>query len=276
MVKVKQMDLENILKGLQMPNISKGMRGFSLSKNFQEYYQTKAPTFLQRYFSPEYGYLSSQTRKFDGYLQELFQEKAEEFQQDPSQLLDKKVIDLLMFKDPNKQRRVVEEAHQFLEDFSYMAKVGYFETYKILDVKYNTPIVGYFARKKVKSMGGLQNFDDFCSQVDQYKDKSFKFLKRFYPDQTPHQDSSEMQLVSRYLANVRNLKKHSVLSEYLNRGSVPNLTERVCYDNLSREEILRRDLSYSFNSYNSFFETVVGTIGSFIKYIFKPNPKRRK
>jgi hypothetical protein len=205
--------------------------------------------------------LLSRTRKFDQDIKELLEEKIEDYSENPSSLLNTKVVDLLQFKDKEKQKKFIRESQQTIEDISYVAKVGYFESQQILNTKYKTPIIGHFARKRFKD--NELNLTTFVQQTESYKDKTIQFLQELYPNQDQQfKPTEDFGLFVRYIKNIKDFNKHLTGAYYVNGSNIIRDKNKIT----SRYDTLKKDLSYSINPYNNIFEKIVGVIGSFINY----------
>jgi|TARA_Y100000310_G_scaffold343286_1_gene450182 hypothetical protein len=254
--------VEQIHQGVTHSLIDKSNK-FSLSDSLIEYSRSQ-PT-LRRYFNPEFKYLLSRTRKFDQYMKEILEENINHYSENPSSLLDAQVKDLIQFKDREKQKKFIRELQYTIEDISYMAKIGHFESQQILNVKYNTPIVGNFARKKLKGIN--PDLENMTQQIDSLRDNSIQFLQELYPEQDePFQSTEEFGLFVRYIKNIKDFNKHLTGAYYVNNANILEYHNRSA-SNSPRYDSLKKDLSYSINPYNGILEKIVGVIGSFINYI---------
>jgi len=259
------MNLEGMVQGFRSK-----LDGLRVEPYVRKLYDEKVPGQLRGQFKPEYEFALERAKSLDKDIQELIDEHVAYYKKNPLELADAKLIDLLKFRDPSRQKKFVENVHYSVEDLAYALKVGGYDLYRWLDVKCNTPIIGHFARQKFEESGLPSTNTELSDKVDEVKNGllgGWMMLNVDHYDMDDEPLSSD-ELEKRYKQNITDPRKHSALEAW-KKGESVSLGDKLYGSNdLSSRERFHRNVSYSFSPYNGFFSGCIGFVGSVFDYCF--------
>ena len=152
-----------------------------------------------------------------------------------------------------------------IEDLTYAAEVATYHAHQIIDTKVNTPIVGWFARRKLQGALGkeeLPALEETIGQIQEYKMKALG-MGSFILGPSLLEVSTDKQIATRYQMRMPSMLKRRQALEYgknNNRTSITSSTT-IPYERFNTQ------WSYATSPHNSFFEKVIGGIGAIGDYV---------
>jgi len=150
---------------------------FNLKNYLYQFYQ-KIPSSIERYLEPEMDYLDNLTEEINPYFGSIRQNLINLISKDPKRAM-KTSLENLLFPSQEFKENLCSKIKESIEEISYVAEIAAVEGYKIWEVKFNLPIIGKIAKKKIKEyihQEDLPPFNYAKKQIINFKEKIYDFL----------------------------------------------------------------------------------------------------
>jgi len=267
---------------------------FDLEAFFESFYEKKMPESLKRYFVPEKRYISRLAKELNSYFIKIGKNIRTSLKKGPKEVLNTRLEDLL-FSSPECKEELGKKLRESLEEASYALEIGAVEAYQIWNIKYNLPIIGKIARRRLKKRIGqedLPSFEYSLDKLDEIKKKACSFLGFMGFDSYPKLSKSEIR--DRYHRRMRqegfnrrrlleydyHEKRHTpknareveekfiekARTEFSRLEEISNGVTLEDYLNIKRRE---RQKEFISSDYNSFGEKLISYIGRFFNFLFR-------
>jgi hypothetical protein len=257
-----------------MDKLFANMEGFSLSSYADKLFMENVPSYARRYTQPERVYVKRVASGLDPYINELISNAHVKLRESPEKARYLTLDELVRFSDREKQEEFCNKVKEGIEDLAYASEVASVEAYNILEVKANTPIIGYFVKKELKKKFGSSSLPErgLVKQMINYEKSGLFDLLKSYDSKFKLKESSSEEISRRYNMRMHGVSDYRRLLAYdiENNFIDPNmhiLDKNL--KNLNKKDRFKMEMKYARSEYNGFFESVVGFVGSAFNYLFR-------
>jgi hypothetical protein len=269
--------------------------------NFEEYvsnmYNNKVPDYIKKYLKPEAEYISELSSEMNNSIETIKENFYKNIKEDPKIALEK-TLEEILFPSKKFKEDFSRKISESVEELGYTSEIALAEAYKIWKVKYNTPGVGYFAKKKLKEYTGredLPKFEEAKDKIKEIKENTYSFLEylgfenksKLFREEVMKRYQKRMKSYGE-LSNGRRLLAYDLreeiekptnasedneefqesIKEYYSKSKKIKLEDIAEEDfefiSYKRDKERQRKMEYTRSNYNSWFEKILG----YISYIF--------
>ena len=142
-------------------------------------YNQKVPDYIKQYLAPERKYIDNLAHELNGHIYGMQRNFFKNIRDNPKEAM-KKTLEELLFSSKEKKEEFGAKVSDTVEELSYAAQVMAAKGYEIWTVKYNTPVVGNFARRELRRRTGredLPTFEETKRNIDALKQSTYNFLE---------------------------------------------------------------------------------------------------